>query len=317
MRMAMFRFLILLCFTLPVVFVQAQTPQVSMDKNKIRIGEQIKMNIRIDFSDPNTNIIWPVFGDTLTTAKIELVSQSDVIRRNDSGMYESREMIITSFDSGYHAIPPIPLVVNGDTLHSDALLLQVEGVAVDTTQQFRDIKGIADEAYTWADFFRDLWYWIMEHIYLVIGLFVLLTGLIYFFIKSRKKELQPAPLPSIPAHIEAFGKLRLLENKLLWQNGQSKEYFTELSEIIRHYIERRFEVPALEQTTDEVLHFLRVMEMDEEARRHLVYVLKLSDLVKFAKENPAPFENESAMKRSFSFVELTLIETVEKKETEV
>ena len=100
-------------------------------------------------------------------------------------------------------------------------------------------------------------------------------------------------------------RLNALIAKNYLQKNQIKLYYIELSDIIRNYIERKFEVPALEQTTDEVLHFLRLMTITKENRDQLTYILKLADLVKFAKEIPEQLESENCMKKAFLFVEGT------------
>jgi len=280
----------------------AQELQASFDKKNILIGEHINLVLKIKDCPPKATIIWPQYTDTLSTSHLEMVQVHPQPENSIEQHYT-----VTSFDSGYHAVPPFFAVVNGDSLFSNALLLEVHTVEADTTGSIRDIKDIYSEAYSWKDFFLDIWYWMVDHWYIVIPALLLIGFLIYYLVRRSKKSELPPPAPIIPAHIEALEKLKDIEAKQLWQNQLTKEYYIAISETIRYYIERRFEVPALEQTTDEVIHFLRIMDLNEEARRHLVYVLKLADLVKFAKENPAPFENENVMKRANEFITLTSI----------
>ncbi|HAA00303.1 MAG TPA: hypothetical protein DEP18_07585 [Flavobacteriales bacterium] len=292
--------ILLICVPL---FGFSQEVKLQLNLGEIRIGEPCKLNIEVRLPNEKSIIGWPEFTDTFSTSKLEIISKSAPAMVNQ--LTGQMEYTVTSFDSGYHAIPPVSVLIDGDSILSNALLIKVNTVEVDTTKQFRDIKNIEEEPFSWKDYFLSIWYWILDNWYIVLSIVILTIALVLYIIRKRKKNELPPPPPLVAPHIEAIERLRIIEKEQQWQKGFYKDYYTSLSDCLRHYIERRFNVAALEQTTDEVVRSLRLIDLDEESRRHLVYVLKLSDLAKFAKEQPAPHENESALKRSFEFVQRT------------
>jgi len=175
-------------------------------------------------------------------------------------------------------------------------------MTLDTTNAIADIKTIATDPLTWQDYFDAYW-----HYAAWLWLVALACGLIIIiYLRFNKK---PEPIVEIkeviPAHIIAFGKLKLLEDEKLWQNNQIKQYHVQLSEITREYIENRFKIFALEQTTEEIMHYMRLSELSEDQKRVLRKLLMLTDLVKFAKESPLANENEQVLKDAYDLVEST------------
>lgn len=101
-------------------------------------------------------------------------------------------------------------------------------------------------------------------------------------------------------------------NKKIWQQGRLKEYHTELTDVIREYISRRFTVSSVEQTSDETLRALRPLLSDQkELFDQLRKMLTLADLVKFAKWTTTPDENEQSLRSAYSFVKETTIQNIE------
>jgi len=276
----------------------------SLDTNKMLIGDQI--NLRLKAQAPIGTIIkFPRIADTLRE-HIDVVKQSniDTSYSPDKQRFElTKTIVITSFDSGYYAIPPFDFYSNNDTLHAlttSALLLQVQTLAVDTTKAFRDIKPPLKAPFTWQEAVP----------YVIGGLAIIaLIAAAVYFLRKRKKvvNLQVKPKIVVPPHIEALELLQQLRDEKLWQNGLEKEYHVRVSDIIRNYIERRFGLTALEQTTDEIMRHTRSIDLiDENLRFKLKQILSLSDMVKFAKELPLPNENEQSMENAILFVNSTV-----------
>ena len=280
-----------------------------IDSSSIQIGQQVKLQLSIQYKVDNgkqIKIQWPAITDTLRK-EIEIVSQSkiDTIIPDSSNLLQfvqTKTLLITSFDSGYWAIPPFKFIVTGDTngVYTEPLLLQVNTITVDTTQAIKDIKGIYSEKYTWID-------WVKDHVYWIYGGLAAILLIIIIIYLIRKQLNKPKPIVvkeelKIPAHVIAFEKLEKLKSENLWQEGKLKQYHSALSDILREYIENRFRIQALEQTTDEILYGFRNVAIDEESRGKLKQVLILSDLVKFAKEQPLPNENELSIMNSYDFV---------------
>jgi hypothetical protein len=283
--------------------------RAELDSSSIQIGQQARLTLSIQYK-VNTNdrikIQWPAIGDTLRK-EVEVVHQSKIDTvipdRNDPFTFlQTKTIYVTSFDSGYWAVPPFKFIVNGDTsgVYSDALLLTVNTVEVDTTQAIKDIKNPYTVEYSWID-------WIKDHKLLVGGVLlgiILLYLIIWLILRSRKKQppVVEEKIIKIPAHVIAFEKLEKLKNDKLWQEGKLKQYHIALTDIIREYIENRFRIPALEQTTEEILSGFKTVAIDAESKEKLRQLLLLGDLVKFAKEQPLPTENEMSMSNAYDFI---------------
>ncbi|MBI3500602.1 MAG: hypothetical protein HY063_02320 [Bacteroidetes bacterium] len=294
-------------------FSQNITVTASLDTNAILIGKQAKLKLRIDYQTDkgDVKIDFPKIGDTIIK-QIEVVRQSKIEKfipdSNDLGRFAQQQtFIISSFDSGYYAIPPFKFFLNGDSskpIVTEALLLTVNTVPVDTTKNIKDIKPPIEVPFSWKEY--------LPYVYWGIGALAVLAGIIllirYYLKKRKKKPLPEIIVPKIPPHITALERLEKLREEKLWQQGKLKEYHSELSDILRQYIEHRFYIHAMEQVTDEIMYSFRTADVSEELKMKLRQILFLSDLVKFAKEQPLPNENEQSIINAFEFVNATKTE---------
>lgn len=299
---------LILFILLIVVSGQAQTEAtITLDTNAISVGDQI--NLHLTLTAPKGTIIeWPNINDTIIT-EIEVLEKSKVdttLSQDKSKVILHQSLKITSFDSGYYAIPPFhfkykkpgdPLVQSTET---QAILLSVHTVPVDTSKEIRDIKEPIRAPFT----FREALPWI-------IGL-LLLAGSVYFimyYLKKRKKAEPVFRMPvkiKLPPHQIALDALEALRNKKLWQSGQVKAYHTELTDIIREYILNKFAIHAPELTSDEILNALNFTAADPEARKKLNEAFVVADLVKFAKMQPLPMEHDASLNNAIDFVKATM-----------
>ena len=280
----------------------------TLDSNSIQIGQQVKLQLSIQYRVDNgkrISVRWPEIADTIRK-EVDVVSQSridTIINKNDPFQFtQTKTLYITSFDSGYWALPPFKFIINNDTngVNTAPLLLQVSTIGVDTTLAIKDIKAPYEETYTWLD-------WIKDNMYVVYILLAAILAIIIIIYLTRYFSKQEKPMiiieaPKIPAHIIALEKLDKLKDEKLWQEGKLKQYHSSLTDILREYIENRFKIPALEQTTDEILFGFRNVAIDDESKMKLKQVLLLGDLVKFAKEQPLSTENERSLAYSYDFV---------------
>ncbi len=291
--------------------VLAQTPKAVLDSATILIGQQVRVELSVTYrvdAGP-VNIVWPVVTDTITS-KIPVLHDTHVDtilpdKKSDPYLFKQmRTLTITSWDSGYWAIPPFTFTINDDTVSTEALLLTVNTVEVDTSQAIRDIKEIYAVPFSLMD-------WVQEHWQLITGALVavaIITALFIFLYRRSRRPKPPVPEePKAPAHVIAFLALEALKQKKLWQQERTKEYYTELTEIIRSYVEARYDVPAMEQTTDELLTALRLSSMPSGAQQQLGQILRLADMVKFAKWVALPTENEQVMASAIQLVQETAV----------
>ena len=306
--------LVLMLITCAIISsnANAQTISAHTDTNQIRIGEQFQLNLSAKTTS-GTHIIFPFLTDTFNHFEVVSKTEIDTAKQNAPGELNlTQRLTLTSFDSGYFVIPPFPFVIKGkeknDTLYSEAMLMSVTTIPVDTTQEIKSIKNVIDVPFPWKK-------------YALIALIaILITGIIVYIVQHRMKKgvvFKPRIKPTRPPHEIALEALRKTEEEKLWQSGQVKKYFSDVSDILRTYIEGRFEIYAMEQTTDEILaHFFRAGLRNEEFDK-LKHILKLADMVKFAKVQPMPDENELILQYAFAFVNETrpvIKEDIEKTE---
>jgi hypothetical protein len=285
-------------------FSQEYIAESRLDTSSIRIGEQTKLHLSIRYKadKQGLKIQWTVLKDNIIK-QIEIVSQSkidtSVADKNDLTTFiQSRTYLITSFDSGYFAIPPFRFIINDSekVAETEPLLLQVNTLAVDTTKSIMDIKAPYDEPFQWSE--------IIPYVLWSVAILAAIGVIIYLILRYKKKK------PVIPvvekkkpeAHIRALEELEKLKEQKLWEQGKVKQYHSAISDILRIYIEDRYKINALEQTTHEILHSFRSSVIDKESLEKLKQVLILADLVKFAKEEPLPYENENSLRLAFDFV---------------
>lgn len=260
--------------------------KAEIDTTNIRIGEQFQLKISVD---ETKNVIIP----KIKLKGLEIVDSTKVDTIKNSLI---RKYILTGFDSGAFYIPQQQIFVKNQAYLTDSLLVNVATIAVDTTKVKKfPIKAIKAEPYTFDDF--------KIYIYIALAILAIIGFWIYWFVIRKRKEEEEAPTyRTLPPYEEAIFKLNELDEKLLWQNNKVKEYYSELTEIVRGYIERELNVPALENTTDEVLEMINdfkksdTIETSKETIAKLKDLLREADLVKFAKSKPLAIEIEDDRK---------------------
>lgn len=272
-----------------VAFAQ-NTPVVKaeIDTTNIRIGEQFEFKITVN---DTANVIIPKL-EKLTGLEIIEDKKIDTLKNQLIKKY-----ILTGFDSGAYYIPQQQIFIRQRLHLTDSLLIKVASVKVDTTKQkMFPIKAIQSEPYQFDDFKPYLWYALIALI--IIGL------MLYFALRKKKEVEEEVVVPALPPFEEAIQKLHELDEKLLWQNNQIKEYYSELTEIVRGFIERELKVPALESTTDELIDILtdfndsKAISTTKETIKKLRDLLREADLVKFAKSKPISEQIEANRKEA-------------------
>ncbi|MFH2143132.1 MAG: hypothetical protein ABIJ97_11955 [Bacteroidota bacterium] len=300
-------------------FVSAQDFKVEalLDTNSILIGDQV--NLRLLISKPiSSKVNFPVLKDTIVK-NLEIVTYGTLDTLDFSGNQVTlkQDYLLTSFDSAVYFLPSFPFTISidtlTDTLFTNPLVLGVNTLQVDTTKQaIFDIKKPYDAPWSFIEFLREYgWYILAGILFIGIVLFIIF----YLIPKLRKKTVPQIKIfekPKEPAHLIAIRELDILKSEKLWQNNKIKEYHTRLTEIIRRYLEHRFEIMALEQTSDEVLQqYSRLGNIDTKTYSGLRQMLVLADFVKFAKAHPLPDENDMSMRNAYLFVDLTKEEKVQ------
>jgi hypothetical protein len=276
----------------------------SVDSAAIMIGDQIGMELGINVPE-NSQVQWPMIADTIMQ-NIEVVTRGEVDTLFDSGrMIMKQRLTVTSFDSGYFEVPPFDFlyILKDDTTvyntESGSFYLQVYVPEVDTAQPFKVIKGPIEEPYT----FGEILPWIL------IGL-VVLAALVFlvFWLRKRKKNqplFKAKPKPLLPPDVEAINKLEEIRLARVWQSGKVKQYFSSLTDVMKVYLKRRYGFDAPEMTSDEIIDVLSNHSVNPGAMEKLQGMMQLADLVKFAKAQPTPLENDLSLNHCIDFVNET------------
>lgn len=291
------------------VYAQDIKVEATIDTSEFLVGDQVGLELKV--TQPIKEFVGiPVFGQELTK-QIEILEQSE----NDTTLLESgqyiikKRLLITAFDSGYYVLPPIPFLYYTDSIKTEPVLFKVGTIPVDTSQAIKDIKmpysapiSIA-EVLPWAGG--------------GLGLMVVVFIILYVIRKIRRKEpILGRVKPKEPAHIIAYRDLSKLKDNKLWQKEKVKEYYTDLTDILRMYLWNRYSIRTLERTSEEILESLQESEFnDENAYSELKEIFNISDLVKFAKYKPIVDDHEKCMKEAFDIVDRTKLiveEVIEK-----
>lgn len=300
-------FNILLLFTI-VCEISGQDVKVTsaFDSTKIYIGDQIKFSITID-QPAGLKLSNPFLKDTLCK-NIDILSGPvvDSLAADNGRIKITQKYTITSFDSGFYQVPPVFSELKSENglkrFYSDYSPLEVMRVKItprDTAAKIFDIVKPYRSPVTLGEVLP----WIF--LIIVIGFAAWFVFRLIRKLKKSKTGAEPVINPD-PAHVIAFREMEKLKQEELWQKGEIKHYYTRLTEILRQYLENRYMVYSLELTTSETLDALVKTGFKKDVSYNkLKTVLNGADLVKFAKYNPEPSENESHFQNSWDFVVAT------------
>jgi hypothetical protein len=306
-----------LCFVWTGIVLQAQVIQTeaTLSKNECLIGDQLQLKLTLS-KPKDKQIYFPVISDSIGKS-IELINSSsiDTIFNQNNQLKLQQTLTITSFDTGAVTIPPLAFIMPhdsvADTIFSNTLTFTVHALAVDTTKKaIYDIKPPLTEPFNWKEILN----------YVLWGLLavVVLAVLVYIYLRVKnKKPIIPIPeKPKEPAYVIAFRELEHLKEKKLWQKQLFKHYYSELTDILRKYLENQFNIPAMESISEDIIHYLKQQNFNEELIRNTHSLLLTADFVKFAKAEPLPDENDWHLKNAFIFIEKTKPQTVEEEHKE-
>jgi hypothetical protein len=278
-------------FLLPagMAFAQTGAPDAALrvhatlDKTRILIGEPIQLMLEATVPG-NGQLAWPILDSFPHFEFIEKGKVDSVI--HPDGRYYRQYLTVTSFDSGFHAIPRLPFVAGLKRSFTDSVRIEVDYTKFDPKQDYHDIRDIIDIPNPYV-------YWIGW----VVG-FVTLSSLalVIWLVATRHRALnRSGPVvvtPRLSPYEEAMKQLEELAGQAAWENGPVKTYYTRLNDILRLFLLRRFGIASLVETNDELIGQLRSLHLGNESFSRLTETLRMSDFVKFAKYQPAVSDNE-------------------------
>ncbi len=312
---------ILLFLFFGLLSVQAQRVSVNatVQPSEILIGERALINLQV-IAPKEKEILFPVYQDSIVGG-LEVLSMGNADTTiTDNVRTINMKYLVTSFDSTLYFIPSMPVSDGIDTILSNSFGLKVtapelkdstlaylekmntgqtDSIDFDALQLY-DIKPIQKVPFSWMDFLSLLWIPLI-----ILLLLVILGAIIYLIIKKNRKGYFFTPPPVLPAHTRALKSLDKIKTEKIWQQERYKEFYTQLTDVLRRYIFERFGVNSLEMTSAEILNIIRTKTEDVSVYENLKQVLTIADLVKFAKHKPITNENDLTLMNSYFFVKQT------------
>ncbi|MDX1271093.1 MAG: hypothetical protein R3340_04620 [Bizionia paragorgiae] len=254
----------------------------SIDSTSIKIGEEIIYKIEVNTD--STDLV--VFPEGQSFSPLEMISSYEIdTTKRDATFRLIKKYGLTQFDSGAYAIPKQKIIINDKTFFTDSLHVEVQAVVVDTTKQgLYDIKPVMAVDKEIGD------WWI--YLLIAIASVALVAFLMYWFIWRQKPLTEAEEIALLPPYDRAKMALKKLDESNYLQTENLKEYYSELTFIIRKYLDEKVYDRALESTTDELVYRLKLLkegnqiELSANDIKNIETILKRADLVKFAKSAP-------------------------------
>jgi len=291
------RILILNILLLVSIFVNGQSFEISCDSTNLETGDQARIVMvykgkgLVTWRD-NSNE-----EDTLSKA-IEVVNYSkiDTIKNKNSITYR-QTLMVTAWDSGYHLISPISILVNGNELKSNPLLLHYKFPKLIQQAPIKPIKAQMDTPFTFAE--------IEVIVYSLIIGFIVLCGLIVailYFIRKRNHKKIEKIIPQKPLIETLTERYNILKSEKIWLKNKEKEFHSELSSILNEYLQFKYKVRSIESTSHETIQQIIALGIDKNIIKDIKHILNFSDMIKFAKQKGVNSQHEEALEILYSFL---------------
>lgn len=304
---------LLLIFCACNINLKAQKIEVSvaLDSNNIVIGDHIGLKFKA-VVPKDVNVEFPALKDTIVKG-LEILKVEKLKIKNLKGNLKQMilEYKVTSFDTGVYIIPSYPIKIkqlgHDNIIRTDKLHMGVSTFKVDINKGYADIVPPRKTPVNIAEILPYL-------LWGVLGVFLILLFL-FFLRKWKRKEsiFKIIEKPKDPAHIVAFRELDKMKSEKLWERGNVKEFYTQLTDILRIYIEDQFGILAMEQTSIETIEDIRKESFFSNSLvESLETILTNADFVKFAKATPLGNENQQALTYAYDIVSVTYEAVLEK-----
>ena len=279
-----------------------------IDSTTLMIGDQTTLHLSATTSQ-NEHVLFPnlekAIGQEMTVVERTNI---DTIQEKDGRITYHQDIVLTSFKDTLLYIEPLPFLVGNDTIRSNSLSVNVimpfDKAAMDSSMAITDIKPVMKAPIWWWGIIR----WVLLAL-LIAGIGV---GALFLYLwwdkRMQQKQVVIKPELLRPCDEVALEKLDKIKQEKVWLAGEHKRYFSELTFVIREYIGRRYEIRSTEKTSDETLAAIKPVltaEDQKELYEKLRKMLQLADLVKFAKWQPTPDENETALLVAYQFIKET------------
>jgi len=265
------------------VFTQLNAQEVSsyVDTTSIRIGEQITYKINVK-TDSLEDIDFPKAKDF---APFELINEFKVDTNYlNKKFIISKKFALTYFDSGAYYIPSQKLTLLNKEVKLDSFKITINPVKIDTTKQgLYDIKPIM-KSNTQIDFI--FFGYILIFIAVICAVLYFKKQIFSFFSIQKLKVEYLTPYEKAVIELTKIKKLNYLSDVDI------KTYYSDLTFVLRNFIEEKIIKNALESTTKELIQKLSLLKTSKKLNfsnstlKNIEDVFSRADLVKFAKYEP-------------------------------
>jgi len=273
-----------------------------VNKATITIGDRVIYTLTIK-SDSRIKLDPVPLGSNLGAFEIKDYKSYPTEKDKEGKVINRSEYNITTFTTGEYVVPPIEITYadpdgNKKSISSERIFITVKSVGA-SEAEMEDIKGLKPPIDVRGD----------SRVFYLIGLFLLVAGIFaWFYLRSKAKALKIPEVPeelTKPAWEVAVSELQRLKNSGLLEKKLVKQYYINLSEIIRKYIQRRFQIVALDRTTQEIKQELKSIKIDRGIIELIHNFLEDCDLVKFAKFIPSNEKIDESWQQGADIVEST------------
>lgn len=273
------------------------TLNASIDSTSVIQGSKAKLRLEILKGAEAGNLVdapetgKEYFGIEISDLKI------DTVDHGNGRLELDYDYTIQAFDPGTISLPPFRYAIGEDTVESSTVTLKVLEVDLDSLTDINPMESVVSVPTKWYDIIPNWWIWIFVG---VAAVGVVACCILLF---RRKKGLISKPVKVTPPYDLAVMRLNDLQAKKLPQSGRDKEYYTELTEILRQYLDGRFGINAMEMSSTQIIDTLRHNKETKPGSELMKQILEIADFVKFAKVRPMPDDNVKAFNSAVRFVE--------------
>jgi hypothetical protein len=294
------RKLIMMFLLLSSVAINAQQINTYLSQQEILVGQPDTLTFEVVTLSPE--FVFPVFNDTLSSdLEILQVSKIDT-SASGKGFVFVQQILFTSFDTGYFYVPQVAFQVDNKTLLSQSLQVKIVDISIDLSKNIHGIQDIEEAPLT----FREVLVFAGKWVGLMTGIFLIIILSRKFYLKYKlKKENAVVLAPEIPFMDTFWERLTAVEDQKFWQKGEVKRFHSQVTSLMRSYLEYRYGIKAMEQTTNQILTQLMVLVSDQMLYAKIEQTLRFADMVKFAKATGVQDQHEKAIENLRELVEIT------------
>lgn len=290
-----------IALAVPGAWGEGTSVKASLDNPSVTMGHLVSYDVEVVEPEGSTGQLLFITDQIPPQVEMHHAEQADTTSLGSNMRQINYHFILQSFDSGLYTLPPVVYINGGDTLLSDLLSLKVNPVDVSELEDIHPTAGTFDGEWHWYDYLPD---WMVDYWgWLLLGVLLIAGGLCAVLIATNRMPNPLAPVQVIiPPYEMAMQRLQQLKTEKLCEKGQEKQYYSELTDILREYLQRRFGINALEMTSRQILESVRKNPETRNSRKLIADILDVADFVKFARLKPIPEDNTRSYNSALQFI---------------